>query len=87
MPPWAAGIISAVGFGLAHSYQGKAQVPQVIAVGAVFTLLYFLTGSVWVPIVVHALVDILQGKLAFEVFTHPAEDELPETPPDPQCTA
>jgi membrane protease YdiL (CAAX protease family) len=81
MPIWAAAIISAVGFGLAHSYQGAAQVPQVIAVGAVFTALYLLTGSVWVPIVLHAVFDILQGRLAYDVLNHPAgRDDVEPTP-------
>ena len=33
MPIWAAAIVSAVGFGLAHSYQGLANVPRVALVG------------------------------------------------------
>ncbi len=72
MPLWAAAVISAVGFGLAHSYQGKAQVPKVIALGAVFTLLYLMTGSIWVPMVLHACLDILQGRLVHDAMKHPS---------------
>ncbi|MFC1778559.1 CPBP family intramembrane glutamic endopeptidase [Pseudomonadota bacterium] len=72
MPVWAAAIISAVGFGLAHSYQGVTQVPKVIAVGAVFTVLYLMTGSIWVPMILHASLDILQGRLVYEAVRHPS---------------
>ena len=68
MPIWAAAIISAVGFGLAHSYQGLANVPRVVLAGAVFAGLYLLTGSLWLPMILHAAVDLLQGRLAYEVL-------------------
>ncbi len=59
MPIWVAAIISAVGFGLAHGYQGLANLPRVTLVGAVFSGLYLLTGSVWLPMILHAAVDLL----------------------------
>ena len=68
MPIWVAAIISAAGFGLAHAYQGLANVPRVVLVGAVFAGLYLLTGSLWLPIILHAAVDLLQGRLACEVL-------------------
>lgn len=68
MPLWAAAIISAVGFGLAHSYQGLANVPRVALVGALFSGLYLLTGLLWLPIILHAAVDLLQGRMAYEVL-------------------
>jgi len=61
-----------VGFGLARSYQGVTQVPKVIAVGAVFTVLYLMTGSIWVPMILHASLDILQGRLVYEAVRHPS---------------
>ncbi len=68
MPLWAAALVSVIGFGLAHAYQGVANLPQVTAVGAAFTGLYLLTGSIWLPIILHAAVDILQGRLAYDVI-------------------
>ena len=68
MPLWTAAIISAVGFGLAHSYQGLANVPRVAMIGAVFSGLYLLTGSLWLPIILHASIDLLQGRMAYEVL-------------------
>ena len=68
MPLWGAAILSTIGFAAAHAYQGAANVPRIILVGAVFAGLYLLTGSVWVPIALHAAVDVLQGRTAYEVL-------------------
>ena len=68
MPLWAAALISAIGFGLAHAYQGMANMPQLIMVGLVFSALFLISGSVWLPIILHAAVDILQGRLAYGVM-------------------
>jgi len=67
MPLWAAAVVSALGFGLAHAYQGAGNLPRVTLVGAAFVALYLLTGSLWLPMVLHAAVDILQGRVAYEV--------------------
>ncbi len=68
MPVWTAAIISAVGFGLAHGYQGLANIPRITLVGTVFAGLFVLTGSLWLPIILHAAVDLLQGRLAYDVL-------------------
>lgn len=68
MPVWAAAILSAVGFGIAHGYQGLAKVPRITVVGSIFAGLYLLTGSLWLPIILHAAVDLLQGRLAHDVL-------------------
>jgi membrane protease YdiL (CAAX protease family) len=68
MPLWTAAIISAVGFGLAHSYQGIANVPRVALVGAMFSGLYLLTGSLLLPIILHAVVDLLQGRMVHDLL-------------------
>jgi len=68
MPVWAAVIVSAIAFGLGHSYQGSAGVVRVTAIGLVFAALYILTGSIWVPIVGHILFDALQGLSIVEIM-------------------
>ena len=65
MPLWAAALLSAIGFGLAHAYQGFANVPRVILVGGIFSGLYLLTGSLWLCMLLHAVVDMLQGHAIF----------------------
>ena len=68
MPLWAAALVSAIGFGLAHAYQGMTNMPQLIMVGLVLSALFVISGSVWLPIIMHAAVDILQGRLAYGVM-------------------
>lgn len=45
-------------FGLLHVYQGPLGVLFSTVLGAVFVALYLITGSIVVPIVLHALVDL-----------------------------
>jgi membrane protease YdiL (CAAX protease family) len=68
MPLWGAAVLSAVGFGLAHAYQGIGNLPKITAVGAVFVVLFLVSGSLWLPMVLHAAVDLLQGRTAYEVI-------------------
>ena len=68
MPVWGAVLVSTLGFGLAHAYQGLSHLPQITVVGAVFAALYMISGSIWLPIILHAAVDILQGRLAYDVM-------------------
>jgi len=60
-PLWAAVVLSSAAFGLGHSYQGVAGVIKTLVVGAAFAIMYVATGSVWLPIVAHIVVDLLQG--------------------------
>jgi membrane protease YdiL (CAAX protease family) len=76
LPLWAAALVSTIGFGLAHAYQGIKNLPRVTVVGAAFAGLYLLTGSLWLPMVLHAAVDILQGRLAYDVIRR-CDNEAP----------
>ena len=67
MPLWAAAAISVIGFGLAHAYQGIANIGKTTLVGAAFAALFVLSGSLWLPMLLHALVDILQGRAVYDV--------------------
>jgi membrane protease YdiL (CAAX protease family) len=49
---------SAVVFGLLHIYQGPQGILFAFLLGLVFTALYVLSGSILVPIVLHALIDL-----------------------------
>jgi uncharacterized protein len=51
-------IASIVFFGLLHVYQGPWGILGTTFVGAVMMGLYLVTGSIFVPIVVHALIDL-----------------------------
>ncbi|HEV7660312.1 MAG TPA: CPBP family intramembrane glutamic endopeptidase [Allosphingosinicella sp.] len=56
--PWGALAASSLLFGLAHLYQGKWGVPVTALLGALFGWVYIETGSLLLPILLHAAVDI-----------------------------
>ncbi|WP_281885116.1 CPBP family intramembrane glutamic endopeptidase [Paenibacillus sp. YYML68] len=55
---WSVIIISAVIFGLGHTYQGVQGVATTALVGAVLGSLYALTGSIWPAMIIHFLMDV-----------------------------
>ena len=67
LPMWAAALISTIGFGVAHAYQGAGNLLRITLVGAAFVGLYLLTGSIWLSMLLHAAIDLLQGRLACEI--------------------
>ncbi len=81
MPVWAVVIASAAVFALAHLYQGINGALQVFLVGLGFGGLYLLTGSIWIPILAHALMDILQGRVLYEYLRGADEDTPPGAAP------
>ena len=58
MPIYAALIIQAIIFGLAHIYQGKLGALATTAVGGVLGYVYWATGSLLLPIVLHGAMNI-----------------------------
>ena len=77
MPLWAAAIVSAIGFGVAHAYQGSAAIPRIVLVGGAFAGLYLLTGSLLLPMILHALVDLLQGRAVHGMLQRSASVSTP----------
>jgi membrane protease YdiL (CAAX protease family) len=78
MPTWIAVVAAAVFFGLGHSYQGKTGVLRTGMAGFAFGAFYVLTGSIWLPIMGHALLDILQGKMIVEILRDTPEISVGE---------
>ena len=74
MPLWVAVIVSSVAFGLGHSYQGANGATRAGLVGLVFAVFYVVTGSIWLPIIAHALLDILQGATLYEMLRNRADE-------------
>jgi membrane protease YdiL (CAAX protease family) len=68
MPLWVAVVVSSVAFGFAHSYQGAAGAIRAGLVGLAFGIYYVATGSIWLPIIAHILLDVLQGATAYEIL-------------------
>jgi len=60
---WAIGLIGALilsscVFGFAHLYQGAAGIVQTTILGAIFGLIFIVTGSLLLPMILHALIDL-----------------------------
>lgn len=75
MPLWTAVLFSSFVFGLAHSYQGLIGIAKTGALGLALALLYLLSGSLWLAILAHAMVDLLQGATMLELY----RDEQPHS--------
>ena len=74
-PDWLALVISSVAFGLAHIYQGWAGVFKTGVLGLVLAMIYVGTGTIWVPVIIHALIDVLQMATARELFRPACQPE------------
>ena len=78
MPVWGAVVVSSVAFGLGHSYQGPSGVVRISLIGLAFGTLYVVTGSIWLPIIAHILLDVLQGAAIHEILRKDRDDFVPK---------
>jgi membrane protease YdiL (CAAX protease family) len=78
LPIWAVIVVSSVAFGLAHSYQGIGGMVRVFLIGLAFGIFYVVTGSIWLPMLAHAILDIVQGASIKEVLRQ--DDNLEAEP-------
>lgn len=60
--------ITSVAFGLGHAYQGVGGMWKTGLVGAFMGLVYLLSGSIWLPMLLHALVDVYSGAVIQRVY-------------------
>ena len=65
-PTWMALLVSSLLFGIGHAYQGAAGIAKTGAVGLFLGALYWLSGSLWIPIVLHAIVDAINGRMVYD---------------------
>jgi membrane protease YdiL (CAAX protease family) len=70
VPTWLAVLVTSIAFGIAHAYQGVGGILKTSAVGLFLGWLYVLTGSIWLPMLVHAAVDVLNGQTAYLALTN-----------------
>jgi len=61
LPTWGGVMVSALAFGVLHSYQGGIGVLRTGVVGLLFSLPLLLTGSLIPSILAHTLVDLIAG--------------------------
>jgi membrane protease YdiL (CAAX protease family) len=57
-PQWVLVTVAAVAFGLAHAYQGVGGIVLTGALGGVLAALYLSTGSLLLPVLLHAVIDL-----------------------------
>ncbi|MCG8424540.1 MAG: CPBP family intramembrane metalloprotease [Proteobacteria bacterium] len=69
---WMAVIASSFIFGAGHAYQGGRGIATTGLFGLVAAGLYLLTGSLWAPMVLHAVLDITSGNILRQVL-HPRD--------------
>jgi membrane protease YdiL (CAAX protease family) len=55
---WVALAVSSIVFGLAHGYQGIKGIFGTAILGAVLMIIFFAAGNLWLPIAIHALIDL-----------------------------
>jgi hypothetical protein len=84
LPLWGAVLVSSMLFGLLHAYQGYAGVLKTAAVGLVLALIFLVTGSILVPVVLHIVVDAYAGALSWIAFRD--DDEARSTRLGPVTT-
>jgi membrane protease YdiL (CAAX protease family) len=51
-------VVAAVAFGLAHAYQGPAGIVTTGLLGGVMAAIYLQTGSLLLPVLLHAVIDL-----------------------------
>jgi membrane protease YdiL (CAAX protease family) len=67
---WQAVALSSLAFGLGHAYQGLPGILKTGGVGFVAAGLLLLTGSLWAPMLLHAVLDLNSGYLGHKVRSH-----------------
>lgn len=64
-PTWAAVLITAVMFGFGHLYQGPKNAVRIVALGVVFGVMYWWSGSIWTVMAAHIVIDVMSGLTSY----------------------
>jgi len=68
MPTYGAVIVSSIAFGLPHIYQGPIHIVRTAILGVLMALIYLATDSVIIPMLLHAMLDMYGGAMAYIVL-------------------
>lgn len=60
---WPAVVLSSLIFGLGHSYQGVGGIAKTALVGLVMALLTVFSGSLFIPMLLHTVIDVTSGRM------------------------
>jgi membrane protease YdiL (CAAX protease family) len=55
---WIALAIASISFGLGHGYQGLSGIIGTGVLGALIAVIFLATGSLWLPMALHAIIDL-----------------------------
>lgn len=67
-PTWLIIVLGGAFFGFAHLYQGAVGVLKTGVVGVLLGGLYWLTGSLWAPMLLHTAIDLNSGWVGWRVM-------------------
>lgn len=71
-----AAAVTSVIFGIGHSYQGPRGIALTGLVGAFFAAVYLISGTLYPAMLLHVLMDVHSGHLAFRALTRAAERDV-----------
>ena len=77
---WPAVALSSAIFGLGHAYQGLAGIGKTALLGFLMALLTVFSGSLFVAIVLHAVIDITSGRIMSAALRRPPTSSTPAMP-------
>ena len=80
-------ILSSMAFGIIHLYQGWKGMIRVFFTGLIFGVIYIVTGSLWVPMLAHAFVDISAGVFAVYLERMSKIDNSSGNPAEPDSVS
>lgn len=69
---WPAVAISSLIFGLGHAYQGASGIAKTGLIGLVLALFTVFSGSLFIAIILHAVVDLTSGRIMGRALRAPA---------------
>ncbi len=73
---WGAAALSVAGFAVAHGYEGAKSALVVGILGGLLTLVVVIFNSLWPAVVMHALIDLQQGLVAWLLLGRVREGEV-----------
>jgi membrane protease YdiL (CAAX protease family) len=72
---WPAVVVSSVVFGLGHAYQGWMGMVRTGFTGFIMALMVVFTGNLVVAMIVHAAIDLVQGRLLWSAVNAPVPED------------
>jgi membrane protease YdiL (CAAX protease family) len=73
MPFWPAVVVAVVLFGVGHVYQGPAGATRAGLLGAFLALVYLLTRSLYLSMLLHFMADFFSGRVMYGIYRADAE--------------